>query len=97
MIRLKAGQKVFLEDGSRAVIEKGDCLEEASISGNDDLLGNISMLESFVKIFDKTRDGVMNSFFDLRSIITDNQKKIDSDVYKRILDSLRKLEKFLGV
>lgn len=29
MVKLKAGQKVFLEDGSRALIEEGDILIEA--------------------------------------------------------------------
>lgn len=30
MVRLKAGQEVFLEDGSRAILEEGDCLVEKS-------------------------------------------------------------------
>lgn len=37
MVRLKAGQKVFLEDGSRAIIEDGDCLVEKSSVTKEDI------------------------------------------------------------
>ena len=85
MIRLKAGQTVVLEDGSRAKIEDGDCLREAKEIGSLQRQIGSDIMKNGIDnyIFNVWR--TVSSLWDSMSL---EGKQLQGGIFGKILDHI---------